>query len=130
MQKNHGSQSEGRHHPTAQRTSELKDSGNPPCKGVFDHTSRLKIVFSFVCLGRTLLFEFILATQFFVHQIIYANFPFLFYIIRYHSISVVISSRPLVPRPLSSFHPPTLSPASCYSSPFGIIAGFTVLGEA
>jgi len=53
----------------AYRTSELKDSGNPPCKGVFYHTSRLKTVFSYVCLGRTLLFEFILATQFFVHQI-------------------------------------------------------------
>ena len=38
-------------------------------KKVFYHTSQWKIVFSYVCLGRTLLFEFILSTQFFMHHI-------------------------------------------------------------
>jgi len=40
-----------------------------PAKVVFYHTSQWKIVLSYVCLGHTLLFEFILSTQFSVHHI-------------------------------------------------------------
>jgi len=38
-------------------------------KVVFYHSSQWKIVYSYVCLERTLLFEFILSTQFSVHHI-------------------------------------------------------------
>ena len=50
------------------------------------HTSQWKIVFSYVCLGHTLSFEYIHSTQFFVHhiQVLY-KFPFS---LCYHYISL------------------------------------------
>jgi len=80
-------------------------------KVVSYHTSRWKIVFSYICLGRTLLFEFILSAQFFVHHIqVLSKFSFLFAITRYHS-KPVMSCRP-DPSPFSI---PSLFPALHYS---------------
>jgi len=50
-------------------TVSSKTPGIYRAEGFFYHTSWWKIVFSYVCVGGTLLFEFILSPQFFVHYI-------------------------------------------------------------
>jgi len=97
-----------------------------PEKVVFYHSSQWKIVFSYVCLVRTLLFEFILSTRFSVHHIqVLCKISFS---LNHHDISLESQSCLVVlcqdPSPLSIPH---LFPALCYSLPAGIIGGFTVL---
>jgi len=97
-----------------------------PEKVVFYHTSQWKIVFSYVCLGRTLLFEFILSTQFSINHI--QVLCKISCSLSHHEISLENQSCLVVlcqdPSPLSI---PPLFPALCYSLPAGIIGGFTVL---
>jgi len=86
-------------------------------------------VISYICLGCTLLFEFILSTQFFVSYIIsklYANFPSHFVITRYHSKASHVL-RPLCqdPAPLST--PPLISSLALLPViPTRSIGGFAV----
>ena len=97
-----------------------------PAKVVFYHASRWKIVFSYLCLGPTFLFEFILSTQFSVHPI--QVLRKIFFSPLHHKISLENLSCLAVlcqdPSPLSI---PPLFPGLCYSLPAGIIGGFTVL---
>ena len=85
------------------------------------HASQWQIVFDQVCIGHTLLFEFILSTQFFVHHIQALGKISLF--LRHYEISLESQSclsRP-VPRPLSTS---PLFPALSYSLSY--LLGFTV----
>ena len=88
-----------------------------PEKVVFYHSSQWKIVFSYVCLGRTLLFEFILSTQFSVHHIIQVLCKISFSL-NHHEISLESQSCLVVlcqdPSPLSI---PPLFPVLCYLLP-------------
>jgi len=99
-------------------------------KVVFYHTSHWKIVFSYVCLGRTLLFEFIpsLSSLCIILSKFYANFPFF----SLQSLDITRFKRLYVAALLFQDHSPLSislfsSLVLTYSLPAGIIGGFTVL---